>query len=218
MAAANVLSLYSQRSNLEASTKIALTLSGTEFKFEASVADKRLFRFHLKIGLIDVAFPPGTVCNLLTNLSMRKMPDVSHLSLDVVHCDFPLSDPSFTQFMLSTPAIVELETDVDNLDPLLQILDGALKYSFRPLQQLEITYLGDDVAQIYSVKKFIHFIINIGAPLSQLIIRWVGFTTVDLTSLEDIIGLKVVIFTRKLGVKEYICGSGRVEELIIEDT
>ncbi|KDR77725.1 hypothetical protein GALMADRAFT_245841 [Galerina marginata CBS 339.88] len=213
--AADVLHTFSKNAELMRSTEVELNLMRYNFTFQALLPRKTTFRFfqHCYHDL-----PVHAVFELFGALNFTDFPLARKLTLGLQGVeDVHYSDPKVARFLKSVAAIEFLETTPVTLQFLLRLPNSIMEHVFPELQHISIRYAGT----VSHLHQFLAYRRAIPRPISILSIS-IDSERLDLTSLEEFTGLKVIMFyhgyedeeSYKIG--EYICGSGNPGELILE--
>ncbi|KDR72293.1 hypothetical protein GALMADRAFT_143145 [Galerina marginata CBS 339.88] len=205
-AASAILADYSRQAPLSVSTKVALFFLRERFRFCATLPSGRSFTFNLR-------HYSDPITELWSALDLPDFPNVHTANL-ILQTEFGVhpSDPKFGKFITSLLSKINtLHTTPESIGFLLRVPEDLLKAAFPVLREIVFSNWGraDDVSEPH---RFLVIRKAMGRPIPTISVRKPGMGRLWMRSLEEITGLKVVVFAEGHR-KEYICGSGSPEAL-----
>ncbi|KAF8967561.1 hypothetical protein BDZ97DRAFT_1803991 [Flammula alnicola] len=197
--AGRILSTYSRSFGLSASDTIHLVLLGYQFKLTASLPTGRSFSFNLDCtsAHVDWEHPEDMLEGLIEEMTFPSFPSARTI-YSIYHLR-PI-----------------LATTAETLRFLLDLPNEILKIAL-PLVKGILVDCPRTVADVLAIQAFLASRIEVGRAVSFLALEMRNvYGSVNMRFLEANTGLEVMICFDGETMRDYVCGSGNPDELIIK--
>jgi hypothetical protein len=212
LAASQVLARYCETYfKVHIPTTIRLSIHRTVFDFSNIPAGPNIPSFNLRIeksnrfSSMDLLFKP------FLNCPFCKVTDLFFDFESDANVTFPFSDPKFSNFISLFSSVDRLTTTPAGLQVFVETPthnDGILLPALKTIRVLHLT--GKSLSQIIDFLNWRH---AVGAPIQVLTLICRLLLGLNLSTLEQYSGLKVVCRRNGQEPLEYICGSGTPEQI-----
>ncbi|KAF8889448.1 hypothetical protein CPB84DRAFT_1785602 [Gymnopilus junonius] len=213
-AASQILQMYSTYCDISGATSVSLSLHERSFEFQALLPSKISCVYYLALAsVLDV--PVNYTQVLLGTLTALTFHGVEKISLFIEETSGISSfDPEMIEFLSSFSFAREFETSTETIQFLLTLPQEVLDIAFPSVDIIHFIACSTEI-DVVCIQAFLASRIATGRQVLELHVRVAEFGIgLDMRCLEEFFGLKVVLLFDGFR-REYICGSGSIEELII---